>query len=288
MTTLPTQTARAPHPALQEIDESSLGPAMLALTPQRRAFVQAKVFFGVDNKKAAEMAGYSPVSPHSLESQGYKLAHDPLVQEALREESVKMMRSEGVRSLHTLVNLRDDTSIAPRERLRAAIEIMNRCGLHAVTESHVSVEHRMSDAEKDRRILALCAEMGLSEAEAKKMLISPLEAKKVADAEFEVIEPERPMTDEERATVAERDERNTIRRARYRMTPNEREAHRKAANEERRQRGKRQYAEAKQAEPLPLLAAIEAANVVEAEEYSSAGLEDLLLVPEPIDTTKEQ
>ncbi|HVM77628.1 MAG TPA: hypothetical protein VMU06_01325 [Stellaceae bacterium] len=243
---------------------------MLALTPPRRAFVRAKVLFGVNNKKAAEMAGYSPASSHALENRGYQLAHDPLIQEALREESVKMMRSEGIRSLHTLINLRDDASVAPRERLRAAVEIMNRCGLHAVTEAHVSVEHRMTDVQKDRRILALAAELGLSDSEAKKLLIAPLEATKIADAEFTVVEP---ATDEERAAAAKREKHAAQERARYHRTPEQREAHRRQVNEQRRQRGKHEYAEQSKAR---------------SEAITFEGLEDVLDLPSTPDTAAQE
>ena len=245
MSTLPTRATYNPHPALQEIDESSLGPAMLRLTPRHRAFVRAKVLFGVDSKKAAAMAGYPTTSPHALEVRGYEAAHDPLVQEAMHEEAVKLMRGEGAKSLHTLIAIRDDTGAEPKDRIKCAVEILNRCGLHAMSEHKVSVEHSLSDAEKDRRILALCAELGLSESEAKKMLIAPLEAKKITDAEFAVIEPERALTDEERAAAAKREKHAMQERARRRRTPEEREAHRQQQNEERRQRGKREYAERK-------------------------------------------
>src|SRR5262245_58404560 len=90
-----------PCTPLIPIDESSLGPAMLALTPAQRGFVVAKVQHGMSNTDATQLAGYSARSPHALGVVGSRLAHDERVQAALLEEGQKLMRAEGPRSIQT-------------------------------------------------------------------------------------------------------------------------------------------------------------------------------------------
>jgi phage terminase small subunit len=166
-------------PTITVADEAC-GPDMLPLTPAQRVFVYRYVHFGDTAAAAARYAGYSDRSS-GAKVQGYRLLHDEGVQKAIAEESRKIMRAEGPRSIITLRTIRDDKSADAKDRIKAAIELLNRGGLHAVTEQHVSVEHRLSDQEIDARILALCAELKIPETEARKMLIDPA---KVIDGEF--------------------------------------------------------------------------------------------------------
>ena len=235
------------HPVtpLIRIDDEGLGPAMAALPPAQRAFVAAKVRLGMSNSDAAEAAGYSAHSPRCLSVVGCRLAAQTRIQSAILEEGQRLMRSEGPRSIMVLVQIRDDKSLAAKDRMKAATELLDRSGFHAMTEHHVSVEHSLSDAEKDRRMLALCAELGLAPAEAQKMLVAPVDQKtiegayeEVQDAEFEEVAPD--LTEEEKAEQAKLDHENELRRLRRHMTPEELTAHkakmRKASAERARQR----------------------------------------------------
>ena len=113
-------------------------------------------------------------------------------------------------------------------------------------------------------MLALCAELGIGPAEAKKLLIAPPDAKtleasldaNVQDAEFEDVEPERELTDEERAAEEKRERDNASRRIRRAMTPEERKARRAQMRSE--------------------LSARMKAKAEQRSEGSSEGLEDLL------------
>jgi phage terminase small subunit len=229
---------------LLPVDEGGLGPAMLALNPAQRAFVAAKVLYGLSNTDAAEKAGYSSRSPHALETVGSRLAHDDRIQAAILEEGQKLMRSEGPKSVHTLVAIRDDKTAAPKDRLKAATELLDRSGFHSVTEHNVSVEHRLSDEEKDRRMLALCAELGMSPTDAQKLLIAPSKAQLVEagtfqDAEFEEVhEP----TEAERKAAAKRERDNELRRARKNLTPEERRERTARTRKELSDRLKAQHA----------------------------------------------
>jgi hypothetical protein len=209
---------------------------MLALSPAMRAFVVGKVLYGQTNTDAARGAGYSARSPHALGVVGSRLAHDQRIQAAILEEGQKLMRTEGPKSVLTLVEIRDDKRAAAKDRLKAATELLDRSGFHAINEQHISVEHSLTDKQKDDRILALAAEIGISQEDANKLLIAPPRANEPIDAEFEVVAPLDPV-------AAERRERaNELRRRRRSMTPAERAAHREQMRQERIERGKERYA----------------------------------------------
>ncbi len=218
------------------VSDEGLGPAMLALSPAMRSFVSAKTLQGLSNTDAAKAAGYSDRSPHALGVAASRLAHDSRVQAALLEEGQRLMRSEGAKSVLTLVAIRDDKRVAAKDRLKAATELLDRSGFHAVAEQHISVEHMLTDRQKDERMLALAREIGLSQDEAAKLLIAPPRADTI-DAEFEEVQPFDPVATERR------DRANELRRLRRSMTPEERAAHREQMRQERIARGTARFAE---------------------------------------------
>lgn len=173
-------------PALR-LDESNLGPAMLALGPQQRMFVHAKVFGGMSGKDAAIAAGYSDVGD-SAKATASRLTHTPTIQEALTECSKQLLRAEGAACVRKLVHLRDFGE-DEKVQLRATTELMDRMGGLGSTSSHTLdvVHHHLTDQQRDARILQLCAELGIAEGEARKMLIDP---NKVIDAEFSEVAPD--------------------------------------------------------------------------------------------------
>jgi hypothetical protein len=91
---------------------------------------------------------------------------------------------------------------------------LNRSDFSAVTQHNISVEHHMTDTERDRRIIALCNELGLPETEARKMLISP---DKIQDAEFRVLEPEGELQAPPTEATAKRERKNDLLRERRRL-----------------------------------------------------------------------
>jgi hypothetical protein len=218
------------------------GPAMAALSPAQRAFVVAKVHYGCNNAEAARRAGYSKNQPEDAKVTAYRLAHNDTVQAAIIEESRKLMAGEGPRSIKTLVAIRDDRGKEAKDRIKAAVELLNRGGLQAISEHHLTVEHQMTDAQKDQRILALCRELGLPDADARKMLIAP----EVLDAEFEEVGPEKTPEQAARAERYERTDEREQQRARRAMSPEELAAHKQATRADHAAAMKTRYAEAQQ------------------------------------------
>jgi hypothetical protein len=176
---------------LPELDVADLGPAMRALSPRQRNFVVGKVFYGLDNTNAAQAAGYSPLY---ASSNACHLAHREDVQRALEEECRKLMKSEGPKSILTLVKIRDGQSNKAADRIKASTELLNRAGLHAISETHQHVHEHVSEAEADRRILAFLAERGVPPDVAQKMLVQPDDFAKNSEGIYEMAEPA-PLSD---------------------------------------------------------------------------------------------
>jgi hypothetical protein len=160
---------------------------MQALTQMQRAFVMTKVHGGLDDVNAARAAGYTQAAKHA-----YRIARHPGVQDALLEEGRKLMRAQGPASILALVEIRDDKTVRPDTRVKAAVELLNRSGFHAVSEHHDHQHVHVSEAEQDRRILALCAELGMSPDQAQKMLIAPADMQRNAEGVYEItpVKPE--------------------------------------------------------------------------------------------------
>lgn len=226
--------------ALAIIDEAGLGPAMSALPPQRRAFVSALVQTGCTATDAAAAAGYSDSSRATLSAQGHNLAHDPRVQAAILEESQKLIRTSGPMAIGVLVKIAKDETAANRDRVKAATEILNRGGFHAVSQHNVTVTHQ-TESEKEREIAALCAELGLDQNAQQKLL------GKVIEAEFVIVDP--PSEIAPKVSASGRKITNPARtaedRARDRLhkreTPEEKAARRAVTREQQRAKAKAEY-----------------------------------------------
>ena len=84
------------HQSVAIADEEKLGPAMKALNPRQRAFVDAMFVLGMraTYADAARAAGYKNDSETGLRVQAHRLAHGERVQAAFREEAER--RSAGL------------------------------------------------------------------------------------------------------------------------------------------------------------------------------------------------
>jgi phage terminase small subunit len=218
------------------VPDEDCGPAMLALNLAMRAFVYAFVHFGSNRAEAARRAGYSRNKQENAKVVAYGLWRRGDVQAAILEESRKVLRSEGPKSIRTLAEIRDNKTNEAKDRIKAAESLLNRGGLNSVSEHHHVVEHTLTDEQRDRRILSLARELGLSDGEAAKLLMAP---ENVVDAEFVEV-PKTP----EQVERAERYERNNEREqqtARAAMTPEERERHKQAMRETRSLVAKARY-----------------------------------------------
>lgn len=137
------------------------GPAMQALSERQRRFVVALLNSGGKNAKlAARQAGYGNSYKNALEVQAHRLMHMDTVLEAIREESVKRMRSYGLALVSDLVEIAGDRENSVKDRLKAIDMVLNRTGMQAIMEHKVTIEDNRSRAELIRELVAGLRELG--------------------------------------------------------------------------------------------------------------------------------
>lgn len=130
----------------EAIEDGELGPAMEALNERQRAFVRAVITLGQngfsDNGLAAAQAGYKGNS-ESFRVTGYKLMHDTRIQAAIMEETRKRVcLAAAIVATPVLIQIAMNEDLAAKDRHRAAVALMDRGGMPAMTEHKVTVEHR--------------------------------------------------------------------------------------------------------------------------------------------------
>lgn len=152
-----------PRPLVTLPDHGEWGPAMRALGSDRqRAFVFAYVMGGGRNYRAAYIeAGYTAANNNVVGVEAYKLAHDDRILAAIREESAKRLGRAGAAAADFLARIVEDEDMKKTLRLKASLEVLNRIGIHAMTEHKVTVEKRMNPQEKIEHAMALAKALGL-------------------------------------------------------------------------------------------------------------------------------
>ena len=125
-------------------DDPSFGPAMRLLNPMQRKFVLATQIIGPGKGNYAEcarLAGYS-LHANSATVIGSRLARDPKIQTAILEEAGKRLGARADWVMMQVIDIAENTG-DQRLRLKALLELANRCGLHATTEQRISVTHEV-------------------------------------------------------------------------------------------------------------------------------------------------
>lgn len=156
------------------------GKAMRALTDKQRLFVIGLLECGGNQTQAYARAGYKG-DDASLRSASCRLAHDPKIRAAVFEEAQARMDASGILATSVLVEIAQDSM--HRDRLKAALAILDRIGLHARTEHKITVT-KEDDAEKIMQIRLLAEKLGM---DGKKLLGA---AGHTIDAEFSEVKEE--------------------------------------------------------------------------------------------------
>jgi phage terminase small subunit len=132
-------------PLVGEIDESSLGPAMRALTEKQRRFVLELATFPATGYgaavRAAKAAGFgTPTSTdNAMKVTAHRLMHTPKVQDALREVGYKNIRAEAFEAIRTTAAIARNPK--HKDCLKANLALMDRGGFGIETVHHVEVAH---------------------------------------------------------------------------------------------------------------------------------------------------
>jgi hypothetical protein len=143
-------------------DEGVMGEAMLALTPRQRKFVTVLLTSGRNNHAAAAgLAGYQGTAD-TLAVTGHRLAHDQRVLRAIREEADRRIRAHAVLATSVLIEIAEDPMAQNKDKLKAVEMLLNRGGLHAITESKQIIEHHdLSGKALIERARQLAGELGM-------------------------------------------------------------------------------------------------------------------------------
>lgn len=157
---------------------------MRACTPMERAFIYALVACGGNYTDAALAAGYGAKSDTreqrlaSAQQSGANLMRRERVLEAVNEEAKKRLRSGALLAANRLIELLQNDSLTPKDRFRAATEVLDRAGL--VVQQRVEVTHKTEkEDELIAEITALATKVGLDP----KALLG-YDPPKITDAEF--------------------------------------------------------------------------------------------------------
>jgi hypothetical protein len=176
-------------------DHGTFGPAMRVLNPRMRAFVTAWIETGIENwTELARLAGYEG-DRLTLKSTGYRVAHDPRVIAALKEEGQRVLDAGSIIAIKTLTHL-SRTAAKDSDKIKAADMILNRTGFSATTEHKVTVEH-ITPQEKMREIERLAALFSIPIEQLRGMSAPALALPAPIDAEYvEVTEEKEPWETE--------------------------------------------------------------------------------------------
>jgi len=137
--------------AVAKVEKPSYGPAMTALNPRQRIFVDLKMRGepGPHNTSAAVLgAGYltPDADPKLVAASAHKLLSNPKVVDALIEVSRQMIRTDGPEAVATVREILRDKSAKGSDRLKAASMVLDRTD---PTEQKIAVTHEQIDHEKD-------------------------------------------------------------------------------------------------------------------------------------------
>jgi phage terminase small subunit len=140
-------------------------PAMLALTPMQRRFVEAylasKPGYGALTR-AARIAGYCKNNKNraTVGKAASNLIRDEKVLRAVRERLDQTFRHDAVVAHAVVMEIALDKT--DPNRLKAALAVLDRGGFHATSEHVMHVQHTdTTDAAMRERIVALSHELGV-------------------------------------------------------------------------------------------------------------------------------
>lgn len=139
---------------------------------------------------AYKAAGFGAESETGIRVGAHRLFHDSRMQEAIQEECKRRV----VNMLPLAIDTHVDILLDPqhKDRFNAARSIMDRAGLHVVTEEHKTISVSMSDEDRSRAVM-LAERLGvplekLIGNRLAKQIAPPTEEPMVTDAEFEEVQ----------------------------------------------------------------------------------------------------
>lgn len=160
------------------VPQEELPKAMRELTPEQRRFVEAYASYGGDDKRMADAAKEAGIPEPQCKQWAACQLRSPRVLAAVRDLADRNIRNGALMAANVLLDIAGDRF--HKDRMKAAVEILNRAGLIVETQHKVTIEDNRSEAEIKQRITELAEKLGV---DPKKLL-----GKNVVDAEFVVVE----------------------------------------------------------------------------------------------------
>ncbi len=158
---------------------------MAALSERQRKFVLAMLLIpGCSHARAAREAGYSDVK-EGAKVRGHYAAHNPRIQEAIREEARRRLDGLSVIAANVMMDAMLDPKVPTRDKLKAAGAVLDRTGFAAVQKIDVTRKDESGVAVLDQ-IRQLAEKLGLP---VQALLGRP--AAPVVDAEFSEVKQEK-------------------------------------------------------------------------------------------------
>lgn len=168
----------------ETLDDAKFGPAMRRLNERQQKFVLAMTVYGCGNNatRAAEAAGYCPGGTReSISATAARLTHDAKIKEAIIETARANLSMATIGAVGYLTDLVFDVTAASKDRAMAAKTILDRGGVHALSELKITVSDEESRAEKIRQLIAFANQTGRNPRE----LLGSLAD--VTDADYKVL-----------------------------------------------------------------------------------------------------
>lgn len=169
---------------VKAIPDAQWGPEMQALKPNLRAFVLARVVFGLNGPDAVVAAGSPSDSRGGQRVIASRWQALPEVAAAMRAEMSTRMLDSAPKMLKIVEGLARDKTIKPETRLKAASGLLDRAGMAAAQRIEVAHDHVLHVELTNEQL----------QADLERMLGRPLSAEALAalpapiDAEFEPVE----------------------------------------------------------------------------------------------------
>ena len=131
---------------LAPIDEATLGPAMLALTPLQRRYVRAIQLIGDGNHtRACALAGYAG-NNDVMRQNGYANSHNPKIGAALVEEGIFIFQTAVNEAVANVIDVnRNPGQKEAKMKLKVALAILDRNGLGVTTTQNIRVKDERTE-----------------------------------------------------------------------------------------------------------------------------------------------
>lgn len=160
--------------------------AMQVLTERQKLFVNHLLTTGSNNMTAAAAAAGYTGTRMIIGRTAHRLAHDPKIQFAIQEEAKRRVNANVIAAVSRVAELVSHHD--PKIALKAAEIVMNRGGIHAVSEVKHSHEVTYNDDEMVQRLAVLAGKLGLDAAALLGQVQVPARLPPPIDAEFEEVE----------------------------------------------------------------------------------------------------